>query len=157
MTESQPRGEFDDFPDTTTNIPPAAPAAAAGDTPRDEFPDADAWVREWFAPAVALKITGDGRGLVWCAQWWAHTEVAVRMDALWKGWEVARRDNDKAAMSSWWIQHADHHLRAVCNGESGPMWRCTPGLHREVPALRTVPAPPGWFATGDGGTGPTFA
>ena len=38
------------------------------------------WV-EVFAPMIARRVDL-GRGQTWCARWWAHPEVAVRLDAL---------------------------------------------------------------------------
>jgi len=104
-------------------------------------------VQEWFAPAVAVRLAaGDtGRGLTWCAQWWAHPGVATRLHALWQAWETACRSQDTAAMSTWWTSHADPHLRTLLDGEHGPMWRCSPTRHRPIPHLAVVNAPDSWF------------
>ncbi len=103
------------------------------------------WVEQWFAPCVAVRLTGDGRGLTWCAQWWAHDAVAVRLHALWMAWEAARSDSDTAAMSGWWTRHADPHLRNILDGETGPLWQCSPTHHHPLAALPTLPTPAGWF------------
>ena len=43
------------------------------------------WVREVFAPVFARSIGGPVK---WCAQWWAHGEAVLRLEALWRSWEV---------------------------------------------------------------------
>ncbi|MGI3782098.1 MAG: DUF4913 domain-containing protein, partial [Janthinobacterium lividum] len=81
----------------------------------------------------------------WCASWWSHTEALVRLEALWKAWEVLRLDPGTGA-SSWLRDHADPALAAL-TGPAGPFARCTPVKHSTPPALPTAPPPPGLFAT----------
>lgn len=126
---------------------------AAGARPR-KFADVDAWVGGWFAPCVSMRLTGEGRGLTWCAVWWEHPAVGVRLHALWQAWEATLAGDDDAAMARWWVQLAEPMLRIICNGETGPMWQCTPVHHHPVPTLPTIPAPAGWFPTYDGREGP---
>ncbi len=118
---------------------------SAEEEQKDRYGDVGEFVTQWLAPVLAAKLTGEGRGKTWCAQWWRHREAGVRLHALWRGWEAARRSDDDTAMSAWWVYHADAHLRALCDGENGPMWRCTPTEHRQVAAFPTVPVPAGWF------------
>lgn len=121
------------------------PDPGAREARKTHYRGVEEWVEQWFAPCVAVRLTGDGRGLTWCARWWAHDAVAVRLHALWMAWEAARRDSDTAAMSSWWTRHADPHLRVILDGETGPMWQCSPTQHHPVPALPTLPTPTGWL------------
>lgn len=114
------------------------------------FPDVGVWVQQWLAPSLSLQITGDGRGVVFCAQWWDHDPVVVRLVALWEAWEDAVA---AATMSTWWVQHADPHLRALCDGEIGPMRRCSRDRHIRTPSLTTEPVPAGWLDA-DGSWGP---
>jgi hypothetical protein len=44
--------------------------------------------------------------------------VALRIHALWRKWEKANRED---TMSSWWVYHYDAHIRAIFDGERGPM------------------------------------
>jgi len=74
----------------------------------------------------------------------AAMDTVVIVDVI-KAWEGACRSQDPAAMSTWWTHHADPHLNTLLNGESGPMWRCSPTQHRNVPYLPVVTAPQGWF------------
>lgn len=126
---------------------PAEPAEGAGAPQPRTYVDAGDWVQDWFADTVAVRLSGGDttRGLTWCAQWWKHDGVATRLHALWQAWEAARAAGDTAAMSTWWVHHADPTLRVLLNGETGPMWRCSPTQHRPIASLPVTPAPAGWF------------
>ena len=115
----------------------------------DVYGDVGEWVEDWFAKAVAMKQLGDGRGKIFCAKWWAHKPVVVRLHSIWREWERANRED---TMSSWWSYHADAAMRVLFDGESGPMWLCTPDKHRDVPSPQLTPVPPGWFSAGSGTT-----
>ncbi|MBJ8342894.1 DUF4913 domain-containing protein [Antrihabitans sp. YC3-6] len=151
---------------STTPQPKSGPASekVEKEPEPDVFADVGEFVEHWLAPVLAGKLLGGGRGRTWCRQWWRHREVSVRLHALWRGWEGARRSEEPLAMSSWWVQHTDPHLRALCDGEAGPMWRCTPEAHVDIPAYPTIPVPAGWFDAdhndeqppADGGRGPDF-
>lgn len=120
---------------------------ADGDRPVPLFRNVGQFVECWLAPTLAGKLTNSGGsgGRVWCPQWWRHPEVAVRLTALWQAWEAARTTGSTDAMSSWWIHHADPHLRVLCDGDTGPMYRCGSARHHDLPAFPTTPIPPDWF------------
>jgi len=105
------------------------------------------WLDDWFFPQYARRLaSGNREGThTWCAQWWRHREVAVRLAALWQAWEAARITPDGSAMSGWWLMHADPTMRALTDAANGPMWRCTPQRHDQVATLPTEPVPPGYF------------
>lgn len=111
------------------------------------YASVDEWVRYWLAPTLAGKLatTSGAGGRVWCAEWWQHPQVAVRLYALWQAWEAARLSASPDAMSVWWLHHADPHLRVLCDGTSGPMHRCTPTRHHDLRPYSVAPAPAGWF------------
>ncbi|NKW34504.1 DUF4913 domain-containing protein [Rhodococcus hoagii] len=57
---------------------------------------------------------------VWDAHWWRHSEVVARLTALWWAFEDARAARcDRAAMSGWWVDHCEPHLKVLLDGESG--------------------------------------
>ena len=106
------------------------------------------WVEEVFAPMIQRRVDL-GRGQTWCARWWAHPEVAVRLDALRLAWyelsAPAEPGGDPgASYSSWFINHVDPTLHTLLNGDTGPMSGCRPDRHSDspVPPLRTE-RPPG--------------
>lgn len=106
------------------------------------------WVEEVFAPMIQRRVD-IGRGLTWCARWWAHPEVAVRLDALRLAWyelsAPAEPGGDPgASYSAWFVNHVDPTLHTLLNGDTGPMSGCRPDRHSDspVPPLRTE-RPPG--------------
>jgi hypothetical protein len=106
-----------------------------------------AWVEEIFAPMVQRRVDL-GRGRTWCARWWEHPEVAVRLDALRLAWyeltAPGEEDGDPGAgYSAWWINHVDPHLMTLLDGDTGPMSGCRPDHHSAspVPVLKTEPIP----------------
>jgi hypothetical protein len=132
-------------------------AEADGDgAPEGGEPDAEPppkmglleWVEEIFAPMIQRRVEL-GRGLTWCARWWAHPEVAVRLNALRCAWYELSAPAEPggepgAAYSSWFVNHVDPTLMTLLNGDTGPMSGCRPDRHSEtpVPALKTE-RPPG--------------
>jgi hypothetical protein len=106
-----------------------------------------AWVEEIFAPMVQRRVD-IGRGRTWCARWWEHPEVVVRLDALRLAWyeltAPCEPDGDPGAgCSSWWVNHVDPTLMTLLDGDTGPMSGCRPDRHSAspVPVLRTEHAP----------------
>jgi hypothetical protein len=106
------------------------------------------WVEEVFTPMIQRRVDL-GRGQTWCARWWEHPEVAVRLNALRLAWyelsAPAEPGGDPgAAYSSWFVNHVDPTLVTLLNGDTGPMSGCRPDRHSDtpVPSLRTV-RPPG--------------
>lgn len=113
-------------------------------SPATEFADAGEWFHKWFRHAMAGHFDAGHR---WCSLWWKHQPVAVRMSALWRAWEAARANSDDgAAMSAWWVYHADSHWRSI-TAPNGPLHQCTPDKHTDTGGLPQTPPPPGWFDT----------
>ena len=120
------------------------------DTPDDDDPRAHwrftsgaDWFTNWLSHIKAGRFDRDSR---WCAQWWRHDEVVIRLEELWKAWETARLSEDAAALSSWWTAHLDAHWRTL-TAENGPLYLCTPDKHTNTETLADTctPPPPGWF------------
>ena len=72
------------------------------DTPDDDprahwrFTSGADWFTNWLSHIKAGRFDRDTR---WCAQWWRHDEVVIRLEELWKAWETARLSEDLAAKS----------------------------------------------------------
>ncbi|MBL1080296.1 DUF4913 domain-containing protein [Nocardia sp. 2] len=109
------------------------------------FPHVGAWVVGWLSPATAMKLSDGGRGRVWCAHWFEHPPVHVRLDALWRAWEKAVRSGDDHALIGWYTYDYDPTMRALTDGESGPMHACSPTRHVPIDPLPVAPLPPGLF------------
>jgi hypothetical protein len=105
------------------------------------------WIEEVFAPMIQRRVDL-GRGATWCARWWDHPEVVVRLDALRLAWyDLTAPDtpggDPGAGYSSWWVNHVDPTLMTLLDADTGPMSGCRPGKHSDspVPVLRTEPVP----------------
>ena len=112
--------------------------APRGFTPR--FPDLESWVHEFFV----LTFGRAGEQARWCAQWWDHPEAVLRLDALWRTWEVASVD-PVHGVADWIRNHLDPNL-AVLFSPDGPFGGCAEDRHTPQPVLSVSP-PPDDFAT----------
>ena len=127
-----------------------------GDEDKDRIEVFDSfveWVEVWLAPTITRKLVGRGRGLTWCGQWWRHREAVLRLQATWRAWEAAIAEGG-VAVSAWWVQILDPNLRALLDGEHGPMYRCAGSAHTEAPGLDTAPVPAHWFGWPNVGPNP---
>lgn len=79
------------------------------------------FVEGYFVPVIRRRISDNDGGLSWDPRWWAYPEVVARLTALHQAWEEARVSDSGMAMSSWWVQHLEPHLRVILDGDTGPM------------------------------------
>ncbi|WP_254593054.1 DUF4913 domain-containing protein [Prescottella equi] len=114
------------------------------------FESVEDFVAGYLAAAINRKINPKpGSGLSWDAQWWQHSEVVARLTALWWAFEGARlrSSEDRAAMSGWWVDHCEPHLKVLLDGESGPMSGAVEdGTWRGHGPLPCTPPPEDWSA-----------
>ena len=108
-----------------------------------QFASCEEWVNSWLLPMWTRSLDHDS--VTWCPQWWRHPEAVARLTALWLAWEQLRLEPG-AAMSSWWRDHADHHL-PVLLGAQNVFKGCGPTGHTRYPVeqLPSDSAPPGTF------------
>lgn len=92
----------------------------AEEEPTTFFGSADEFVRKQLIGTYRRRVIrgGSGSGLRWKAAWWSSAEAQQRIEALWRAWEAARAD-EKAGMSTWWINHCDPHMTALLSPD-GP-------------------------------------
>ncbi len=133
--------------------PAAAPAVDAAVTGPGQdaqlyYPSVDVFVRELLAPTYRRHLDG-GRNRTWCPRWWAHAEAILRLEALWRAWELLRLD-PATGMSVWLRDHADHHM-AVLLDPDGPFKGCTPdkGHSPRLDALPVEDPPVSLFTPDD--------
>ena len=107
-----------------------AGSAAAGTRGSEEpvaqplFATAQEWVELLFTPTFVRTVGGDIR---WCSRWSEHPEAILRMEAMWRSWEVLRLDGG-LGLSTWLLHHLDPGLAALVS-RSGPFARCSPDRH----------------------------
>ncbi|MFB9703069.1 DUF4913 domain-containing protein [Rhodococcus aetherivorans] len=93
------------------------------------------------------KISYKDRSPPWNPRRWAYPEVVARLTALHHAWEEARVSDSGSAMSSWWMQHLEPHLRVILDGDTGPMANATSDRSlMGLPAMPDEPVPAGVLA-----------
>lgn len=102
-------------------------ARRGGPVPAEEYPDLDAWVRDYFCATFSRPLGGEFR---WCAQWREHREAVLRLEALWCSWNALRRD-PALGMSTWFHQFLDPQL-GILLGARGPFSQCSSTRHEQV-------------------------
>lgn len=135
---------------------PIPPAVSAGGTrnskqpPKPAYPHFSAFAEKWLLPLISVRLSQGQRDgtYTWCAHWWAHRPVAVRIAHLHSAFEASRG----SAASSFVTGHVDAHLRTILDAAKGPLHRCTPTEHVPTPSLPFEPVPDEWFSrTGTSG------
>ena len=91
---------------------------AAEKEPTLFYGSADEFVRERLRYMYARRVGPGNASFRWAARWWDYPEALARIDALWRAWEHLRLDGATGS-STWWIEHADHHMPILMSPE-GP-------------------------------------
>ncbi len=88
----------------------------------DFYPDLSSFVRHVLVEVLLRRV--DGHTRTWCLHWWEHPEAVLRLESLWRAWEVCRQDSG-VGMSSWLRDHSDYHLPLLLEPD-GPFRGCSP-------------------------------
>lgn len=133
-------------PDEDETDEPADEYEDETDSPQKKepkFANVIEWVNGFFLPVIRRRISDNDGGLSWDPGWWAYPEVVARLTALHQAWEEARASDSMSAMSSWWIQHLEPHLRVILDGDTGPMANAKADRSfMGWPAMPSDPVPP---------------
>ncbi|WP_067837303.1 DUF4913 domain-containing protein [Nocardia lijiangensis] len=123
--------------------PNAASAAGAKKPKPPEYSDFTEFVERWLLPFINVRLASANREntYTWCAQWWAHRGVAVRVAHLHSAFEAQRRARTGNALSSYLLSHVDAHFKVILDAANGPLYRCTRTTHVSTPSLPFDPAP----------------
>jgi hypothetical protein len=128
----------------------AEPARRTG-PPDPAYATADAWIAGYFTHVYVRPVGGDLR---WCRHWFEHAEAVIRLELLWRAWEVYRL---RPLGAVDWHDILDRQLTVLLS-DGGPFAACTPDRHEPSRPLPVEPTPPGWWdqptppATGAGAT-----
>ncbi|WP_219812347.1 DUF4913 domain-containing protein [Rathayibacter sp. AY1C7] len=97
----------------------SAPTAEHAPAPGEEavtthYGSADEFVRKQLISTYRRRVIayGSGGGMRWKAAWWESKEAVQRIEALWRAWEAARRDETDGP-STWWVNHCDPHMNVL--------------------------------------------
>ncbi|WP_301850185.1 DUF4913 domain-containing protein [Rhodococcus pyridinivorans] len=108
-----------------------------------KFKNVIEFVEGFFLPVIRRRISDNDGGLSWDPRWWSYPEVVARLTALHQAWEEARASDSMSAMSAWWIQHLEPHLRVILDGDTGPMANAKADRSfMGWPAMPSDPVPP---------------
>ena len=94
---------------------------------------------EFFAELLAqsyVREVNEGAAFAWCPEWYKHPEALIRMEAIWRAWEHLRME-PALGISTWWLNHADPHMRVLMDKE-GPFKKCAYDGHKSPTAERTM-------------------
>jgi hypothetical protein len=86
---------------------------------------------EFFAELLAqsyVREVNEGATFAWCPEWYKHPEALIRMEAVWRAWEHLRLE-PALGISTWWLNHADPHMRVLMDKE-GPFKKCAYDGHK---------------------------
>jgi hypothetical protein len=78
-----------------------------------------------------VREVNEGAAFVWCPEWYKHPEALIRMEAIWRAWEHLRLE-PALGVSTWWLNHADPHMRVLMDTE-GPFKKCAYDGHKSPP------------------------
>lgn len=129
--------DMEDIRAAMSALPKTPPRARPSHEPFvPRYDDLESWVHEFFV----LTFGSAGRRRRWCDHWWDHPEAVLRLDALWRTWEVTAQSS--AGMSAWIHGDLDPSLTMIFHTD-GPFSDCSDGVHRATQVLPVVPPPAG--------------
>ena len=105
-----------------------APATAEDVTPQLYYPNPIAFFAGTLGPSYVRDV-GNGSEFIWCPEWHKHPEALSRIEAVWRAWEYLRMDGS-LGISTWWINHADPHMRMLM-APNGCFKKCVYNGHTE--------------------------
>jgi hypothetical protein len=82
---------------------------------------------ELLSPSYVREVN-EGAAFTWCPEWYKHPEAYIRIEAIWRAWEHLRLEPALGA-STWWLNHADPHMRILMDKE-GPFKKCAYDGHK---------------------------
>lgn len=125
-----------------------APAGDGAEEVENHFPNVYVFVQDFLVKVHARPVRAQ-LSWRWCSQWWNHPEALSRLEALWKAFEVLRRDPGTGA-ATWWRDYADPTMAALSDA-GGTFAKCSDATHG-VPSDLPMDKPAAWLLESDGAT-----
>ena len=113
--------------------------ATAEKEPTLFYGSADEFVRKRLRYMYDRRVGPGNASFRWAARWWDYPEAHARIDALWRAWEHLRLDGATGS-STWWIEHADHHMPILMSPE-GPFAKSEDKNNASEPLPYEAPPP----------------
>jgi hypothetical protein len=127
--------EFGDAFGDDDDQSPASGHSHAGPEPELVYSSAVEFFAELLAPSYVREVN-EGATFAWCPEWYKHPEALIRMEAIWRAWEHLRLE-PALGVSTWWLNHADPHMRVLMDKE-GPFKKCAYDGHKTPAPDRTA-------------------
>lgn len=112
-----------------------------------------AWVRIQLGMVESYQANASDKP-AWCSEWFRHPEVVERLVVAYQAYaksSKSQHEGDMLALSSWWVQHWDHHARVIFDPTNGPFRACGYDGHlskvgddRTTLAITPEDPPEGW-------------
>ncbi len=138
--------QLDDLEQAVADLrtgPPASapPPAAQPATVAPRWATLAEFVEHVIAPLYAQHLTGNG---TWCGSWWDHDDARVRLEAVWRAWEVLRLE-PTTGIARWLRDVADPQMDRLRDRDRGPFRACGDGKHLAAPPLPVEKPPAGFW------------
>lgn len=78
--------------------------------PETQFLDVYQFVDELIAPLYGVTEARINETR-WAKTWWAHADVVLRLDSLWRRYEQLRISEPATFLETFLRSHADYHMR----------------------------------------------
>lgn len=92
-----------------------------GVPPKLAYADEFEFFDKYLTPAY--ETGGASQEMGWCAQWFEHRSVRVRIRAMWQRYEVLARTDPGSCDEKFLREVGDHHMDRLI-GERSPMFAC---------------------------------
>jgi len=133
--------QLDDLEQAVADLRTGSPPAAQPATVAFRWATLAEFVEQVIAPLCAQHLTGNG---TWCASWWDHEDARVRLEAVWRAWEVLRLE-PTTGIARWLRDVADPQMDRLRDRDRGPFRACSEGKHLAAPPLPVEQPPAGFW------------
>lgn len=132
---------------------PRVPKSEQDDPAKLDVKEFLGWVRLQLGRVETYQALAADKP-AWCAEWFRHPEVVERLIVAYQAYvksSKSQHEGDMLALSSWWVQHWDHHARIIFDPVYGPFRACgydghlsKTGDDRKTLSLVPENPPEGW-------------
>jgi hypothetical protein len=136
LSPSSHDGRGQSVPGPSTQVAAAAETGDARLSLEPMYATVEAWVTDWFVPTFGDRLGAED----WCPRWWEHAEAVIRLESLWRPWEVLRLD-PAMGMATWLRDYLQPQWEVLID-QFGPLRGCDHNVRNLSPSLQqTRPLP----------------
>jgi hypothetical protein len=82
-----------------------------------DHPAVLAWSQGELLGQSFVPEVNEGAAFAWRPERYKHSEALIRMEPIWRAWEHLRLE-PALGISTWWLNHADPHMRVLMDKEN---------------------------------------